>query len=311
MGWITVGAWLTAALTLVQWLGRWRLAGGVTWQRFWRECRRARSNMDGLLFWGAVLSLITWPFTFAFDLVPPTLIPLQIPLAAAAMLGTTGPVSFLVLGATAWHTTDICHVLGSHFPLLRAGAALDPMKLGVVADEWLGPSGNLWMSEASESWFRQIVRMIEDAPLTIFDGRSMTPHTCLELRHLLLSSQLPRVVVVGPVDHPDFAWFLRTFDGVPVVAPSLLPSVVGAAVASRAGLLEWYDRRRQAIRIAFGRYAQRRLEDPTAFQREIWLFGRRFSIEPTSVGLNGTSIDLTHNDDPAIHARQHEQGGGR
>jgi hypothetical protein len=309
MWWITVGSWLVAGLAVMQWLRRWQLAGGVTRQRFWRECRRVRGNMDGLLFWGAAFSLVTWPFTVAFDLAPPTLIRLQIPLAAVAILGTTGPVSFLVLGATAWHTVDICHVLRSHFPLLRAGAALNPMKLGTFANESLEPSGNLWMSEASESWFRQIVRMIEDAPLIIFDARSMTPYTRLELRHLLLSSQLPRVVIVGPVADPDFAWFLRTFDGVPVVTPSLLPSIARAAVSSRAALLEWYDRRRQAIGIAFGRYAQRQLEEPTSFQREIWLLGRPFSIEPTLAGLKGAPIDFTRDPDAAIQAQQYEEGG--
>lgn len=310
MEWIIVGSWLIVAVALAQWLRRWGLAGGVTRQRFWRECRRTRGSMNGLLFWSAVLSLVTWPFAVVFDLAPPALISVEIPLAATAILGTTGPVSFLVLGATAWHTVDICQVLLSRFPLLRAGAALDPLKLGAVADESLGPSGNLWMSEASESWFRQVVRMMEDAPLSIFDARSMTPHTRSELRHLLLSSQLPRVVVVGPVADADFAWFLRTFDGVPVVAPSLLPNVVGAAVASRAALIDWYDCRRQAIGIAFGRYAQHRQEDPTTFQRELWLFGRTFTIDATLVCLNGAPIHRTDVHDAVIRARQHEQGGG-
>lgn len=255
MWWLTIAAWVVAVGVFCAWLGRWRFAGGLTAGRYWRECRRTRRNMQGLTFWAGWLALVTWPFSVVLDLAPPEVLPLQIPLAVTAILGTTGPVSFLILGSAQAGTVDLCATLGHRFPLLRAGVALDPLKLGAIADHALGPTGNLWTSETFEPWTRQISRLIEDAPLIIFDARALTPHTEWELQRVLLSPDLPKLIIVGPIGDERIAAFFERFDCVPVVADRVLPDVISTATPSRACLLKWYERRRTGIARSLQRLA--------------------------------------------------------
>src|SRR6266849_1798278 len=249
----TVFCWFTVILSFIRWQACWRLAGGITFDKFMRECRRASGNMQGLLFWSGIASIVLLPFNLMFDLAPPQLIHLQIPLTITVILGTTSPVSFLVLGPSGWSTSETCSRLAGDFPLYRAGAAIDPMKLGAVLDHSLGPSGSLWMSESHEPWFRQLIQMIEDAPIIVFDGRVLTDNTVWELFHLLMSPQLPKVIIVGPVGNEALREFLHGFDGVPIVAQNILGEVIKAAAGSRVRLLEWYARRRRAILAALSK----------------------------------------------------------
>jgi hypothetical protein len=194
----------------------------------------------------AILGLVLLPFSIAFDFIPPPLIPLTVPLSLTAIFGTTGPVSFLVLGPSRAETAETCEKLVHSFSLLRSAAALNPLSLGAILDHQLGPSGNVWMSEGGEPWQHKVKRLIEDAPLVIFDGRKLTSHTIWEIFHLLSSGQLCKVVVVGPVEGFLLPDFLHRSDLVPAVTLDLLPGVLRAA-ATRPKLLSWYGRRRRTI----------------------------------------------------------------
>lgn len=159
MWWVAALSGLITILTLLQWLACWRLAGGVTVSGFLRECRRSRGNMQSLIFLTAIAALVFSPFGIAFDLMPPVLVPLEIPLALAAILSSTAPPSFLVLGPSIVQTASLCGGLSTGFPMLRAAAALDPMKLGALADYTLGPSGNI------ESDVRGMIASFKLAPV--------------------------------------------------------------------------------------------------------------------------------------------------
>src|SRR5215469_9038641 len=173
MNWIVLLGWMAAALTLAQSRARWQLIGGVTVRRFLKECRRIQGMGHALLFWSAVLSLVTLPFAIIFDFIPPPLIPVQVPFALTAILGTTGPTSFLVLGPSSWQTINVRASLRRRFSFLRASAALDPMELNFLADHELGPDDNLW-KVSGQPWRRHVAQLMEDAPLIIFDGRQIT-----------------------------------------------------------------------------------------------------------------------------------------
>jgi hypothetical protein len=239
--------------------------------------------MHGLIFLCGVFALITLPIAAPLDMMPPQLVPLQIPLAAIAILGTTGPVSFLVLGRSLWSTTELCASLLFRFPRLRAGAALDPLKLGALADHNLGPSGNLWMSQSSESWRTKLIRMIENAPIVILDARTMSHSTWWELSHMLLSNELPKLIVVGPVRDESLSGFLARFGGIPVITTSVLPAVIQAACGSRGALEEWYARRRVALGLALDAYRPGPQSSISPWSLECWLLQKRFEESLSSL----------------------------
>jgi hypothetical protein len=219
-----------------------------------------------------LFSIVILPFAIAFDFIPPALIPLEIPLGITAILGTTGPVSFLVLGPSRAETSETCGRLVGSFGFLRAGAAVDPMALGAVLDHELGPSGNLWMSEGGGSWMHKVAEMIEDAPLVIFDARVITKHTRWEFFHLMTSVHLSKVILVGPVGDPSLARFLEEFDGLPVVDLSSLTGVVKAA-CTRSKLLKWYDRRQHSICLALQRLQTQRAYVESSMRNESFASG--------------------------------------
>jgi len=229
--------------------------------------------MQGPIFLSGLFALISLPIAAPLDMMPPQLVPLEIPLAAIAILGATGPVSFLVLGPSVWNTTDLCASLLFRFPRLRVGAALDPLKLGLWADHNLGPDGNLWMSEG---WRTKLVKMIENAPLVILDARTMSPSTWWELSHILLSNELPKLIVVGPVRDEGLSGFLTRFGGIPLITKSVLPAVIQAACGSRGALEEWYARRRVALGLALDAYRPGPQASISPWSLECWLLQKRF-----------------------------------
>jgi hypothetical protein len=125
--------------------------------------------MQGRLLLAGLFSIVSLPFAIAYDLMPPALIPLQIPLALTGIFGTTGPVSFLVLGPSRSETSETCGRLVSGFSLLRAGAAVDPLALGALLDHQPGPSGNLWMGPGGRSWQDKLVERVLWATENSFD----------------------------------------------------------------------------------------------------------------------------------------------
>ena len=246
MGWMTTGTWLAAILTFVQWRSRWALCGGVSLRGVLREGSRSLGSMQGLMLLAGVFSIVTLPFSILYDLIPPSLIPLQVPLALIGLFGATGPVSFLVLGPSRGETSETCGRLLFAFPLLRAGAAVDPIKLGALLDHQLGPVGNLWMGSGGGSWQEKLAGLVRDTPLVVFDGRVISNSTRWEFFHLLFSGQLAKVVVVGPVGDTAIAAFLQRTKIVPVVELHVLSNVL-KATATRRKLLNWYSRRRYSI----------------------------------------------------------------
>ena len=252
MNWIVLLGWMGVALTLVQARARWQLAGGITVRRFMKECGHIQGMGHALLFWSGIFSLVVLPFAIIFDFIPPPLIPVLVPFALTAILGTTGPTSFLVLGPTRGQTINLCSSLSGRFSFLRASAALDPMQLGYLDDQELGPSENLW-KETGRPWWRHVAQLMENAPLIIFDGRHITENTRWELFHLLMSPHLCRGIVLGPVEDYIIAEFLHDFGGIPVIREHVLLDVVKAAASSRKHLLEWYERRQITILSALRR----------------------------------------------------------
>ncbi len=246
MGWMTAGTWFAAILAFVQWRTRWALSGGVSLRGVLREGSRSLGSMQVLMLLAGLFSIVTLPLSILYDLIPPVLIPLQVPLALTVLFVATGPVSFLVLGPSRAETSETCGRLLFAFPLLRAGAAVDPARLGALLDHQLGPAGNLWMSPGGGSWREKLAGLVRDSPLVIFDGRVFSDSTRWEFFHLLFSGQLAKVVVVGPVGDTAIAAFLQRTTIVPVVELHVLSNVLKAA-ATRRKLLNWYSRRRFSI----------------------------------------------------------------
>jgi hypothetical protein len=271
MSWMAVLFWLAAILSIVQWSARWRLAGGFTVRRFSQECYGNLGNMQGPMLLAGLFALVVLPFSVAFDFIPPTLIPLQVPLALTAILSTTGPVSFLVLGPSRGETSETCGKLNRGFILLRAGAAVDPVRLGAVLHHELGPSGNLWMGAGGRPWQYKVAQMIESAPLVIFDARVINRSTRWEFFHLLTTGQLAKTIVVGPVGERGLAMLLRNSNFVPIIEIQLLCEVAKAG-ATRAKLLKWYTRRRYAIRLALQNFREQPRPEPTEMEFETWLY---------------------------------------
>jgi len=241
-----VGNWFVTAISFARWWHGWQLAGGVTVARFWAECRKVIGNTRSLRFLVAIMTILLLPFNIAFDLAPPELIPLQLPLALTSMLLLTCPVSFLVLGPSRPSTVEVCSRLVWRFAFLRPAAAINPRELGKLAQFSMGPSGNIWINNPSQ-WQLKVARLIADTPLVVFDARTMNHATCWELQHLLLSPDLPKVTIVGPVQGRAFQDLLRRFGAVPVVDVRVVTKVIDAACGSRNELEAWYDRRRRAI----------------------------------------------------------------
>ena len=144
----------------------------------------------------------------------------------------------------------LCSTLVHGFPLLRTSSALNPRELG-DAKHALGPSGDIRIT--GHGWRQKLKRIMADVPLIVFDAREMTIDTVWELTELFTSSQLPKTIIVGPVQDPCLAGFLKAFGGVPIVAESLIAKALKVPAASRTKLLEWRGRRRQAIGVALRR----------------------------------------------------------
>jgi hypothetical protein len=96
-------------------------------------------------------------------------------------------------------------------------------------------------------WHAKVARLIAEAPLVVFDARTMNHSTCWELQYLLLSADLAKVTIVGPVQGLAFRDLLGRFDAIPIVDISVVTKVVRAACGSRDDLEAWYGRRRRAI----------------------------------------------------------------
>lgn len=199
----TWGTWILALIAIQRWgLGASVIplvtnVGQSFWARAGREALRSLLTPNVLLLLSGAAAVCQSTILRSYDLCPPLLIPLLLPLGISAMFTAVTPVSFLVLGPSDYKTARLCNRLRKRFFWFRTASALDPVQLGAVVEGTLGP--DIIRMFGARPWLEQLKPRLEDAAFVIVSGHKLTGCTRQEIDLLMSSPLHAKTIVVEPL----------------------------------------------------------------------------------------------------------------